>query len=50
MIVLSTIATIKPKEIYGKLDHIAPALNKGTLIPQDWDTKAIGKIVAPSKT
>jgi len=50
MIVLSTIGTTKPKEIFGKLDHIAPALNKGTFITQDLDAKAIARIAAPAKT
>jgi hypothetical protein len=50
MIALATVADKKPKEIYAKLDDVATAMDKGSLITLVWGTKALSKVAAADKT
>jgi hypothetical protein len=49
MIALATVADKKPKEIYAKLDDVAAAMDKGSLITLVWGTKALAKVAAADK-
>ncbi len=50
MIAIATVADKKPKEIYAKLDDVAAAMDKGTLITLVWGIKALAKVAAADKT
>jgi hypothetical protein len=46
---LATVADLKPREIYSKLDDVVAAYGKGALITQVWGTKALAKVAADDR-
>jgi hypothetical protein len=46
MIALATIADFKPGEIFGKIDDVMDAVEKGSLITVVWGVKTLAKLAA----